>query len=392
MVTTPDYHARQKLITGIEVGEKIKQTSIMLVGAGAAGNEVLKNLALMGFGIFTIIDFDLIEDSNLSRTTLFKKEDIGKVKSTAAAERIKEYVLHDSPSIKSIEGNVMTNLGKGEFLDHDIIICCVDTLKARAYINDMCVAFGKPLFEVGFNGFNAEITFVNPINNDSPNLRDWIGYGEFDEKRNSCSGLIVEDENLEHIPTIQCTSAIAGGLLTAEIIKFLQGKKSMEGKVLKFYGNIHSIDILTLKKSGNSVMKISFDSEMEESSFTNEISVRKLLLNLNEEYNNYFLLSLPYTFLESWECNICNRKKEVRAWKQFIYEKELQFEDCSNQTDKGICKTEGVNTTYSELHLKSNDEIIDKPLSYFGIPKRDILILQGIKNEDRVVINLLLKK
>jgi hypothetical protein len=115
-------------------------------------------------------------------------------------------------------------------------------------------------------------------------------------------------------------------------------------------------------------------------------------MKLNEEYNNYFLLTLPYIFLESWECTICNRKKEVRKWKQFIYENELQFEDCSNQTDEGVCKTQGINTTYSEIHLKSNDEILDKPLSYFGIPKRDILTLQGIKNDDRVVINLLLKK
>ena len=65
------YHDRQNLMINPDTAKLIKATKILVIGVGAGGNEVLKNLLLMGFGHFTILDFDTVEDSNLSRTTLF---------------------------------------------------------------------------------------------------------------------------------------------------------------------------------------------------------------------------------------------------------------------------------------------------------------------------------
>jgi len=146
-------------VIGEETNEKIKSTSILVVGVGAGGNELLKNLILMGFGHFTIIDFDFIEDSNLSRTTLFRKSDIGKSKAVTAAERLLEYSLHECPVINGIHGNIMQDIGPGIFLNHDIVVCCVDTFQARAYINDWCVRLKKPFFEMGFEKMNVDICF-----------------------------------------------------------------------------------------------------------------------------------------------------------------------------------------------------------------------------------------
>ena len=75
------YFDRQNMIISKYAAELIKSVKILVIGVGAGGNEVLKNLLLMGFGNITIVDFDTVEDSNLSRTTLFRKEDIGKSKS-----------------------------------------------------------------------------------------------------------------------------------------------------------------------------------------------------------------------------------------------------------------------------------------------------------------------
>ena len=66
-----NYHSRQELMISPQTSALIKKTKILVVGVGAGGNEVLKNLLLMGFGNFTIIDFDIVEDSNLSRTTYY---------------------------------------------------------------------------------------------------------------------------------------------------------------------------------------------------------------------------------------------------------------------------------------------------------------------------------
>ncbi|MFQ5422024.1 MAG: ThiF family adenylyltransferase, partial [Anaerolineae bacterium] len=55
--------------------EIVRDATVLIVGAGALGNEVLKNLALMGIGHLIIADFDTIEDSNLSRSVLFRTSD-----------------------------------------------------------------------------------------------------------------------------------------------------------------------------------------------------------------------------------------------------------------------------------------------------------------------------
>ena len=70
--------------------EKVSKAKVMVVGAGALGNEILKNLALVGIGHILIIDFDIIEAANLTRSVLFRAEDIGKLKAEVAAQRLKE--------------------------------------------------------------------------------------------------------------------------------------------------------------------------------------------------------------------------------------------------------------------------------------------------------------
>ena len=57
--------------------EKISNCRLLVVGAGALGNEILKNAALLGFRHVVVIDLDRIEESNLSRTVLYRESDVG---------------------------------------------------------------------------------------------------------------------------------------------------------------------------------------------------------------------------------------------------------------------------------------------------------------------------
>jgi adenylyltransferase/sulfurtransferase len=79
--------------------EKIESARLMIVGAGAVGNETLKNLALLGYRHFFITDFDQISKSNLSRTVLFRKSDQGQRKAAVAAERVAELALAENPQV-----------------------------------------------------------------------------------------------------------------------------------------------------------------------------------------------------------------------------------------------------------------------------------------------------
>ncbi|HAV20946.1 MAG TPA: thiamine biosynthesis protein ThiF, partial [Firmicutes bacterium] len=81
-----DRYSRLRLIPWWDQS-KLKNAKVMVVGAGALGNEVIKNLALVGVGNILIIDMDIIENSNLSRSVLFRAEDCGRLKAEVAAER-----------------------------------------------------------------------------------------------------------------------------------------------------------------------------------------------------------------------------------------------------------------------------------------------------------------
>ena len=69
--------------------EKVKNAKVMVIGAGALGNEVIKNLSLMGIGNLFIVDFDKVEAANLSRSILFRETDNNRSKAEIAAARAK---------------------------------------------------------------------------------------------------------------------------------------------------------------------------------------------------------------------------------------------------------------------------------------------------------------
>ena len=92
---------------------KIQNAKIMVVGAGALGNELVKNLTLLGIGNILILDMDSIENSNLTRSVLFRRNDVGRYKSEVAAERARE--INPDVNAVGIVANIIDDVGLGVF-------------------------------------------------------------------------------------------------------------------------------------------------------------------------------------------------------------------------------------------------------------------------------------
>jgi molybdopterin/thiamine biosynthesis adenylyltransferase/DNA-binding transcriptional regulator YhcF (GntR family) len=122
--------------------EKVENAKIMVVGAGALGNEVIKNLVLMGIGNIFIVDFDEIELANLSRSVLFRESDTGRKKAEVAAARAKEINPHIH--VQYFHGDVTAALGLGIFRRMDVIIGCLDNREARLAVNRFAYWINKP--------------------------------------------------------------------------------------------------------------------------------------------------------------------------------------------------------------------------------------------------------
>lgn len=137
----------------------IQNGIVVIVGVGALGCEVAKNLALMGVGKLILIDNDVVELSNLSRQMLFTEDDIGKPKSEMAAQKIKSMnkfveVVHYNSDVRQ--------LPEGVFEQADVICSCLDSWGVRRWLNSLSVSLGKPMVDGSIEGFYGNVQVVIP--------------------------------------------------------------------------------------------------------------------------------------------------------------------------------------------------------------------------------------
>jgi len=122
--------------------DKVRDAKVLVIGAGALGNEVIKNLALMGIGNLFIVDFDNIEAANLSRSVLFRESDNRRSKAEVAAARAKS--INPDINVQYLNGDVTSALGLGIFRRMDVIVGCLDNREARLAVNRFCYWMNKP--------------------------------------------------------------------------------------------------------------------------------------------------------------------------------------------------------------------------------------------------------
>ena len=162
---------RQIAVFGKDYQQKIANSKVFLVGAGAIGCEMLKNWAMMGLGSgpegkIIITDMDSIEKSNLNRQFLFRTYDVGKNKSEVAAA----VVQNMNPDLKGkIEATVEKVGADTEHLFNEdfweslsFVVNALDNVDARTYVDRRCVFFKKPLLESGTLGTKGNTQVVVP--------------------------------------------------------------------------------------------------------------------------------------------------------------------------------------------------------------------------------------
>jgi len=139
--------------------ERLFRASVMVVGIGATGCEVSKNLALMGVGRLILIDNDVVELSNLSRQMLFSDEDIGRPKAPTAAEKLRK--MNPWVNVEAYFEDVRRVAGE-KFEEVDVLVSCLDNWPSRRWLNSLAVELNKPLVDVSMEGFYANLQVVIP--------------------------------------------------------------------------------------------------------------------------------------------------------------------------------------------------------------------------------------
>ena len=127
---------------GLEGQQKLKAARVLCVGAGGLGSPLAFYLAAAGIGTLGLLDFDVVDVSNLQRQIIHSTQDVGRLKIDSAAEKL----LALNPDLKIIKFNTMlTSANALEiFKDFDVIADGTDNFPTRYLVNDACVLTGKP--------------------------------------------------------------------------------------------------------------------------------------------------------------------------------------------------------------------------------------------------------
>jgi adenylyltransferase/sulfurtransferase len=208
--------------------EKVKNAKVMVVGAGALGNEVLKNLALFGIGNIFIVDYDTIEYSNLTRSILFRESDADKglFKAQVAAKRIKE--INPGIQVDFLCGNLSTDVGLGIYKQMDVVIACLDSRLARLQLNRICMRAGVPWIDGGIENLEGNVKVFIPGENCyecelSDKTKDFLFH------KMSCAGIAKRNQQVGRIATTPVIASVIGAVQVQEAMKLIHKEELEKG-------------------------------------------------------------------------------------------------------------------------------------------------------------------
>ena len=261
-----DIFDRQKRIAGWDQ-KKISDATVMVIGVGATGNEVVKNLILTGVGKLILIDYDFINISNLNRCVLFNSQSaqnkdykVDVVKNACEELNPNTEVLGIKKDLKDID--------KTLYKKSDVICSCLDNVEARVEANNYAYYYGVPFVDSGIEEFFGSVQSVYSGEEEAACLQCNISNADLDLmwQKFSCTGEEIESENGEtiaKIATIITTTSIIGGLQSQQVLKFLLGLdyfkengkwnphigKPLIGKQLNYNGLLNRFNIIEKLKN-----------------------------------------------------------------------------------------------------------------------------------------------
>jgi adenylyltransferase/sulfurtransferase len=127
---------------GMEGQLKLKQAKVLCIGAGGLGSPLALYLAAAGVGMLGIVDFDVVDMTNLQRQVIHGTADVGRKKLDSAADRIA--AINPYVDVRKFETRLTSANALQLFRDFDIIVDGTDNFPTRYLVNDACVLSGKP--------------------------------------------------------------------------------------------------------------------------------------------------------------------------------------------------------------------------------------------------------
>ena len=369
-VLPEDRYDRQRLIPWWEQ-ERLAAARVLVVGAGALGNEILKLLALSGVGHIMIFDMDRIEVSNLSRTVLFKETDAGAFKAEVAAERVSELNPHAIAVGRT--QNILHELGLGAFLWADVVICGLDNREARMFVNSSCARTKRTWIDGAIEGLSGIMRVFDPARTACYECT----MNETDRKlvrdRLSCAMLARDAIQQGHVPTTSVAASFIAALEVQEAIKYLHGQPTLDGEGIHVNGTWNDFTRIQYKRRDDCVAHDSFTQILPLQRGVSDITLAELLDRAEARLGNGATLELSRDVATRLTCPVCNTTERVGLVLGVLRETAAR---CS------VCGTHRV-VDFAGIVVRDGDLDLSLTPAEIGIPPFDIILArQGIEKQE----------
>jgi adenylyltransferase/sulfurtransferase len=340
--------------------DRVQSARVMVVGAGALGNEVIKNLSLMGIGHLFIVDFDHIEAANLARSVLFRDQDTGRPKAETAAARAK--ALNPDIRVQYFHGDVTHELGLGVFRRMDVLVGCLDNREARLALNRFAYWTGRPWVDGAIQELLGLVRVFLPGQGACYECTLTEQARRELSLRYSCPLLARSNLLLGKVPTTPTIASIIGGIQSQETLKLLHGMPVESGKVTHFNGMTNEVHTSAYLPDPDCESHWSFGEITELPRRAQDTTLREVLEIARGDLGPEAVIELDQELVLSLECPTCKTNDEVmRPISRVSYE-------------DGLCPTCGQMRTVHMTHVITGEEsFLSRTLASIGVPPLHIL-------------------
>jgi molybdopterin/thiamine biosynthesis adenylyltransferase len=348
---------------------KIANCRLLVVGAGALGNEILKNAALLGFRKVIVVDLDRIDESNLSRTVLYRERDIGQFKSHVAARAYRE--LASDAEVQSLNLNVVNDCGLGLFEWSDLIIAGLDNREARLWINRSAWKVNRPWIDGAIEGINGVVRVflpgIPPCYECTLGEVDWALL----EKRMSCNLLALEAAPEGKIPTTPTISSIIAGIQVQEAVKLIHSLPTLAGKGYVFEGMNHSSYVVEYTENAECMSHYAVPEIVHLPERSDQLSLRELRQRAQADLGlNDVVIEFSRDVVQKFVCPECGAEETT-----FAAMGSLRFEAARCPSD------DKLRSVVSLHNYTGGEDFGSRKLSELGLPPLDLFVARHGERE-----------
>lgn len=369
---TEDRYATLKLIDWFNF-DRVRNARMLVIGAGAIGNEVLKNLALLGVGNVFIYDCDTVETSNLTRSILFRVSDTGRLKAEAAAHAVAS--INPDVHVDWRKGDVRFDLGLGLIRRMDVVIGCLDNREARLMVNAKCYRAGCPWIDAGIETLNGQINVYRPPQGVCYECA--FTKEDYQQVSMSCNWLASKYASEGKVPTTPTMASIVAGVQVQEALKLLAYEewhgRSLVGRELTYNGTIEYVSITNLPRRHDCLAHGTINPksiiELRDAT-TAQTTFAQLLNRVQEHLGPGASVILNFDLALGVSCIHCGLRKELFEPAANLFKEDICCQECGHNGE--FHPGNDLTSTISET-MSHYTALRDRTLASIRIPPLDIL-------------------